>query len=376
MSITLTATLCPPGPPTLGWVTIDGDRIGTSERGPRRRGATHDLGPAVLAPGFLDLQVNGIGDVDFAVVDTAGWRRARDRLLAAGTTAICPTLVTAPLDSYGPALERLAALQASEDGPGLLGVHLEGPYLGGAPGAHPVDLVRRADADWLAGTLDAHPGLVRVVTLAPEADPSLVTIRLLVQRGVTVALGHSTASYDEASARRRCGRDRRHPPVQRHGPVHHREPGLAGAALDHPHLSPTVIADFVHVHPAALRLVFAAKRSVALVTDSVAVDAGRVGEAVSVAERDGRRRASLTGRWRDRRSRSTKPCATSSAWACRSNARVEMASTVPAELLGLTDRGRIARGARADLVALDPESLAVRAVWLAGELVYGDVASA
>ena len=88
-------------------------------------------------------------------------------------TAYCPTLVTAPLDEYPAALERVrgAQLDAQEHSlPAIIGVHLEGPFLGGAPGAHRVALVRIADCDWLRHVLDTFPGIVAVVTLAPEAD--------------------------------------------------------------------------------------------------------------------------------------------------------------------------------------------------------------
>ncbi|MGQ0804836.1 MAG: N-acetylglucosamine-6-phosphate deacetylase [Actinomycetota bacterium] len=328
-----------------------------------------DLGDALLVPGFLDLQVNGVGEVDFARADGAGWERARSDLLRGGTTGFCPTLVSAPLDSYEPVLTRVDTLRATDgDGAAILGVHLEGPFLGDAPGAHPVGLLRPADTAWLTRLLDAHPGLVTVVTLAPEADPELAATRLLSRRGVVVALGHSTASYEDAIAAADAGAS-----VVTHlfngmGPFHHREPGLVGAALSDPRLTATVIADLVHVHPAALRLAIAAKRSLALVTDAVAVGAGAADTAIS--DRDGVPRlpdGTLVGSTLtlDRAVRNVVSLGVPVQRA------VEMATTVPADLLGLADRGRLAPGARADLVALDPTTLTVRAVWLEGEQVVG-----
>ena len=373
MTTKLAATLCPPGPPTPGWVALDDGVIADMGSGTvAAEPGVVDLGDALVVPGFLDLQVNGVGDVDFAHADAPAWQRARAALLRGGTTGFCPTLVTAPLDAYEPRLARIAATRSSDTlGATILGVHLEGPFLGGAPGAHPVDLLRPADPAWLGRVLDSHPGLVRMVTLAPEADPDLAAVRLLARRGVVVALGHSIASFDDVTAAADAGAS-----VVTHlfngmGPFHQREPGLVGAALSDPRLTPTVIADLVHVHPAALHLAIAAKRSLGLVTDAVAVDAGDT----AVGDRDGvprLRDGTLVGSTLslDRAVRNVVGLGVPVERA------VEMATAVPAGVLGLEDRGRLAAGARADLVALDPASLEVRAVWLAGELVHGDLTSA
>lgn len=354
--------LCPPGRPAPGWLALDdGLVVDTGPGAPRSASGVVDLGDALLVPGFVDLQVNGVGDVDFATADARGWARARRTLLSTGTTAYCPAFVSAPLDAYDAALARTQAARDAEPiGAAVLGVHLEGPFLGGAPGAHHRGHLRAADPEWLATLLDAYPGLVALVTLAPEADPGFAATRLLATRGVVVALGHSTASHDDAVAATAAGAT-----VVTHlfngmGPLHHREPGLVGAALTDERLTPTLIADGVHVHPTALRLAIAVKRSVALVSDSVAVAAGA---AACDAPRlpDG----TLAGSTLTLR----RAVANVVALGVPVARAVEMASTIPAEVLRLRDRGRLAVGCRADVVALDPASLAVRAVWLAGELV-------
>ncbi len=324
--------------------------------------------PARLSssPGLIDLQVNGVDGDDFASADPDGWRRAGRAQLQHGVTSYSPTLVTAPLDEYPAGLERVRAARADAEDrplPSIVGVHLEGPFLGGAPGAHPVELLRTADCDWLRRMLDAFHDLVSIVTLAPEADPGLAATRLLHDHGVVVALGHSTVTYEEARAAADAGARLVTHLFNGMGPLHHREPGLAGAALDDERLTPTLIADLAHVHPAALRLAIHRKRSVGLVTDRVAVTGLRVTEDGAARLGDG----TLAG--------STLSMDT----ALRNvvgldipvERAVEMASTIPAGALGLSDRGRIAPGARADLVALDPDSLSVRAVWLAGEPVFG-----
>jgi N-acetylglucosamine-6-phosphate deacetylase len=360
--------VCPPGPPAPGWIAIDGGLIVEVGSG-RAPGGAVDAGSALLAPGFIDLQVNGVDDVDFLSADVEGWRRAGRAQLDEGVTSYCPTLVTAPLDEYPPALERVRAARAvAEDQslPSILGAHLEGPFLGAAPGAHPVALVRPADCDWLRAVLGAFPGVVAIVTLAPEADPGFAATRLLDEHGVSVALGHSTASYETARAAADAGARLVTHLFNGMGPLHHREPGLAGAALDDERLTPTLIADLVHVHPAALRLAIRHKRNVGLVTDRVATTSLRVNADGAARLLDGTLAGSTLSMAR--------AVQNTVALGIPVERAVEMAATIPADALGLTDRGRIAPGLRADLVALDPTSLAVRAVWLGGEPVVGSLA--
>ena len=363
-SVLTTAALCPPGPPQAGWVAIDDDVIVEVASGDPPAGAL-DLGASLLAPGFVDMQVNGVGDVDFASADGEAWRRAGRAQLEQGVTAYCPTLVTAPLDDYSPALARVRAARLDREGqplPAILGVHLEGPFLGGAPGAHPVGLLRSVDSEWLRRTLDAYPDLVTLVTLAPEADPDFAGTRLLCTRGVRVALGHSTATYEHALAAVDAGARLVTHLFNGMGALHHREPGLVGAALDDDRLTPTLIADLVHVHPAVLRLAIDRKPNLALVTDRVAVPGMRVTDDGAARLPDGTLAGSTLSM--DAAVRNAVGLGTTVERA------IEMATTIPSTALGLADRGRIVPGARADLVALDPGSLAVRAVWLAGDLAY------
>jgi N-acetylglucosamine-6-phosphate deacetylase len=366
MTIVLASdALCRPGPPAPGWVAIDDGLVVETGSGPAPTGAV-DAGSALVAPGLIDLQVNGVVDDDFASADPEGWRRAGRAQLERGVTAFCPTLVTAPLDRYHDALERVEAARADTADrplPSIIGVHLEGPFLGGAPGAHPVELVRPVDLAWLRQLLAGFPGLVTITTLAPEADPDLAATRLLRDHDVTVALGHSTATYDEARAAADAGARLVTHLFNGMGPLHHREPGIGGAALDDARLTPTLIADLVHVHPAALRLAITHKRNVALVTDRVATTGLRVTDDGAARLTDGTIAGSTLSM--DDAVRNVVGLGVPVERA------VQMASEIPADVLGLTDRGRIEPGARADLVALDARSLAVRAVWREGELVSG-----
>jgi N-acetylglucosamine-6-phosphate deacetylase len=190
---------------------------------------------------------------------------------------------------------------------------------------------------------------------------------VLGDAGVVVAIGHSTATYEETRAAADAGAT-----VVTHlfngmGPFNHRNPGVAGAALDDPRLTPSLIADLVHVHPAALRLAIGAKRSVALVTDAVAVGAGTAGDVVML-ERDGAARL-VDGTLAGSVLGMDRAVCNVVGLGVPLERAVEMASTIPSEILGLTDRGRLEPGRRADIVALDRESLRATAVWVGGRPV-------
>jgi N-acetylglucosamine-6-phosphate deacetylase len=237
----------------------------------------------VKVSGYVDLQINGVDAIDFSVAEGELWDHVGRRLLAAGVTGYLATICSMPLDRYAAALDRVAAAQATS-APAILGVHLEGPFLGGAPGAHPVGMLRGMDVEWLSGLLDRHPGLVRLVTVAPEADPDCAGIRMLAERGVVVALGHTTCTYEQAVAAAEFGATLTTHLFNGMGPLHHREPGIIGAALDPGvALTPTMIADLVHVHPAVVRTAFRATDPI-LVSDAVATELPDFDSAVTAAK--------------------------------------------------------------------------------------------
>ena len=347
-----------PDGPHAGWLAVDDGLIVEHGIGPVPRGAV-DLGGRIVAPGFVDLQCNGLGTIDFASASPAEWREARRMLARHGVMSFCPTFVTAPLDAYPGLLDAAASARAASapDESSMLGVHLEGPFLGGAPGAHDPALVGPVDLDWLRDLLLRHPGLVRLVTLAPEADPGLSATRWLAGSGIVVALGHTTASYDDAVAAAAAGATAVTHLFNGMSPWHHREPGVAGAALVDDRLTPTLIADLVHVHPAGLRLAFAGSR-VVVVSDAV-------GTADRLAARDGAAHlpdGTLAG--------STTlldgALANLVAAGIPGPRAIAALTSEPAQLIGCTDRGVLEVGRRADLVALDPTTFGVERVWLSG----------
>ncbi|MCU1368284.1 MAG: N-acetylglucosamine 6-phosphate deacetylase, partial [Ilumatobacteraceae bacterium] len=314
-----------------------------------------------LVPGFVDVQVNGIHDVDVASAAGADWRRLGDLLLDQGVTAWCPTLVTDRLDRFALPLERIAAAltdaQTSGDLPTIIGAHLEGPFIGGAPGAHPRELIVPIDLDWLS----ALPSVVRLVTLAAEIPDAARATELLSARGVVVSIGHSTPSVDDVEDLAAAGARMVTHLYNGMSGVHHREAGLAAMALVDDRLTVGLIADLVHVHRLAIQLAFRAKPAnrIVLVTDAVAWRAGeRRGAAggtvggVVMAMRDGAPRladGTLAGSavTMDQAVRNVVDvCGVPLDRAARA------ASTNPAALMGRADLGRLAVGCRADIVAL------------------------
>ena len=348
-----------------GWLAIADGRVVDAGSGDAPAGAT-DLGALLLAPGFVDIQVNGCQAVDFLRASGDEWSVAGRALAASGTTSFLPTLCSSPRDRYAGALDRVRDARERAEGARIDGVHLEGPFLGGAPGAHPPALLGPVDHMWLAALLDGWSDLLRLVTLAPEADPDGAATRRLVAAGVRVALGHSTCSYDEAVRAADAGAS-----IVTHlgngmRPLHQRDPGLVGAALTDPRLVPSVIADGVHLHDAFLRVATAMRPDAILVSDAVATGIEYFGAAVAAIDGaaflpDGM----LTG-------------ATVMLDACvRTLLRLgvppalalSMASVHPARAIGLDTWGAVGVGGRADLIGLDPRDATVRAVWIDGRPV-------
>ncbi len=359
--------ITPVGPVAHAEVVIEGATITDV------RPATGAVPDVILVPGFVDLQVNGIGTVDVAVATEEQWDTIDEALLAQGVTTWCPTIVTAPLDALEASLARIAAAAARRPGarPEIAGAHLEGPFLG-VGGAHRPEFVRdEVDRRWLESLGDR----VRILTLAPELPGAFDAIAALSAQGVLVSLGHSACTAEVAREATDAGARLVTHLGNAMGPLHQRAPGLLGAALADDRLSVSLIADLVHTHPVFLRMAFTAKtsRSVALVTDAVATSMApspsppTTGSASPPAPGPPRLAdGTLAG------SALTMERAVSNvvfhSGVTLADA-VQAASTTPARLLGLDDRGALAPGRRADLVALQAAGdggWRVVSVWVAG----------
>lgn len=326
----------------------------------------------LLAPGFIDAQVNGGGGVLFNATPTAEGAAALAKAHAPfGTTALLPTFITDHPERRGQAVE--AVRQAiAERRPGVRGIHLEGPFLSVArKGAHDPALIRRltdADVDALADT-----GIATVLVTVAAENASPAQIRRLTEAGVIVSLGHSDASYAVAMAAADAGARGVTHVFNAMSQMAHRAPGVVGATLDHGELWGGVIADGHHVDPAVLRIALRGKAGpgrLFLVSDAMP-PAGSTGDVFAldgrtVTRRDGRLTladGTLAG------SDLTMDAAVSYAAGPLGQPLTEalrMASLYPAMFLRLDHEiGRIASGYMADLVLLS-DDLAVRRVWIAG----------
>lgn len=331
-----------------------------------------DLGGGWLLPGFIDAQVNGGGGVLFNnSPDVATLRTLAQAHRRFGTTGLLPTLISDDVQVMRAAIA--ATRQAISEGvPGVLGIHLEGPYIAPArKGTHDANKFRVPDAAEIALAASLDNG-VTLLTLAPERVP-LESIRALVERGVVVAAGHTAASYEQARAGLEAGIRGFTHLYNAMSPLTGREPGAVGAALEDRDSWIGIIADGVHVHPASLRVALATKPrgKVMLVTDAMPPVGAQdpsyelYGEVITAVDGVVRNAAgSLAGSALDMATavrNSVQLLGVSLAEAAR------MASTYPAQFLNLDDRyGHIAEGHHADLVLLD-DALQVRSTWIAGQ---------
>jgi N-acetylglucosamine-6-phosphate deacetylase len=239
-------------------------------------------GRGIAVPGFLVLQVNGFGGVDFLDADAEAYRRAGAALLETGVTAFLPTLITSPEQQL---LAAIREVPCSDARPRILGLHLEGPFLSpNRLGTHEAGARRDPDPALLQRLLDAGP--IRMMTLAPELPGALDLVDRLLARGVTVSLGHSDATAEQANlAFARGARSITHL-FNAMRPFFHRDPGIAGAALAHDGVTVSAIVDGVHLAPETVQATWRAKRGrFALVTDAIAA-APRVDGPSSLGELD------------------------------------------------------------------------------------------
>ncbi len=331
-----------------------------------------DLGGGWLLPGLIDAQVNGGGGVLFNnTPDVESLRTLAAAHRRFGTTALLPTLISDDVQVMRTAID--ATRQAIADGvPGVIGIHLEGPYIAPArKGTHDANKFRVPDADEIAMAASLDNG-VTLLTLAPERVP-LDSIRALVERGVIVAAGHTAATYEEARAGLEAGIRGFTHLYNAMSPLTGREPGAVGAALEDRGSWVGIIADGVHVHPASLRVALATKPQgkVMLVTDAmppVGADSPSYelyGEVITAVDGVVRNAAgSLAGSALDMAT-AVRNAVNLLGLSLEEAAR--MASRYPAQFLNVDDRlGEIAEGYQADLVLLD-DALQVRATWIAGE---------
>lgn len=353
-------------------VVIDGTHIAAiTARGDIPAGIPihHLPKTAVLAPGFIDIQVNGGGDRLFNDAPTPETIRAiaaaHHRL---GTTALLPTLISDTAEKMHAALAAVDAVVGTE--PGVLGIHLEGPFLSpDKAGVHNRGVFRSPTIEDIPALTVSRQG-VTLVTLAPERVP-VEFIAKLASTGVRVALGHSMATYRQTRAAMAAGLTGFTHLFNAMPPLASREPGPVAAALESADAWYGLIVDGIHVAPAMLRLALRGAGHPMLVSDAMPPVGGErhsfslYGEEVAVRDgRCARRDGTLAGAHLDM-ARAVRNCVHMLDLPLADALR--FASTNPAQFLGLgATLGKLDAGYRADMVALDGNRLEVLACWVAG----------
>jgi N-acetylglucosamine-6-phosphate deacetylase len=334
---------------------------------------TYDAQGYILAPGFIDVQVNGGGGVLLNHTPTVEGIRA---IMAGhrqfGTTAMLPTLIT---DTHAKMLAAIAAVKdaIAQNVPGIVGIHLEGPYLNTErKGVHDPNIIRPMEDDAI-DVLSSLPNGRIVVTMAPEKAKA-GTIAKLTENNVLVCAGHTAGTYNDVQAAIGEGLRGFTHLFNAMSPLNHREPGVAGAAIADENTWCGLIADGFHVHPAAMQIAVRAKKTgkIMLVTDAMPTVGAKnksfvLGgeEIIATNGRCALADGTLAGSDLDMMSavkNTVEMIGTDLTEALR------MASLYPAEFLKMGDhKGRIKPGFDADFVLFDSASYTVKNTWISGQ---------
>ncbi|KAJ7990055.1 hypothetical protein DPEC_G00310880 [Dallia pectoralis] len=341
----------------------------------------------IIAPGFIDVQINGGYGIDFSQATNdvrGGVALVAKKILEHGVTSFLPTLVTSPPNIYHKVLPEVKVHSGGMEGAGVLGFHLEGPFISlEKKGAHPEQYLRSFLSDGISDLIETYGTLdnVAMVTLAPELANSHTVVRELTGRGITVSLGHSVANLSQAEEAVQCGASFITHLFNAMLPFHHRDPGIVGLLTSDqvPHGRTVfygMIADGIHTNPAALRIAHRAHPSgLVLVTDAIGamgLPPGRHTLGQQVIEIQGLH-AYVAGTKTLCGSIATMDMCVrhfKQASGCSVEEALEAASLHPAQLLGISHaKGMLDYGGDADFVLLD-DALNVRATYIAGQEVW------
>ncbi len=329
-----------------------------------------------IAPGLIDIHIHGSAGVDLMDGTDEALHTFARYLASTGTVGFLPSTVTASKENTRRVAELVASFKREPDEADVLGIHLEGPYINAEyKGAQYGPAIREADLEELKSLFSILGDKMRLVTLAPEIPGAMGAIDWLVERDIPVAIGHSAATYEEATAAIRRGANHGTHLYNGMRGLHHREPGVVGALLAEPDAYVQIIADMIHIHPGAIKVALACKplERVLLITDAVQATGLPDGEYVLGDQRifvkDGAARlaeGNLAG------------STLSLLKAVRNMIEVlglpmeevfQMASRNPAEAVGLKDKGWIREGYDADLLVLSPD-LELKMTIIGGAVAY------
>ena len=338
-----------------------------------------DASGCYVIPGLVDVHFHGCVGEDFSDASPEGLQQMADFELSQGVTYICPAGMTLPEDQLTAICRNAAAHRAKNAGGAqLVGLHLEGPFLSTAKkGAQNGDFLHDPDSAMLRRLQKAAEGCVKLVTVAPEQPGAMDFIRAAVADGIAVSVGHTTADYDTAAAAFAAGADHATHLYNGMPPLHHRSPGVIGAAFDDPKVQVELICDGIHIHSSVVRAtfrLFGAER-VILISDSLRATGmpdGQYPFGGQEIEVHGNR-ATILGH------PETLAGSVTSLMGCLRQAvafgvpladAVRAASYNPARSIGIDRQaGSLDTGKEASLILLDREDLSIRAIVFQGELL-------
>jgi N-acetylglucosamine-6-phosphate deacetylase len=370
-----------------GWLAAAGGRIQSMGPGEAPGGVRAEIGAlgvvvdgrgGVLLPGFIDVHVHGGDDADAMDADADALRRMARFHARHGVTALLPTTWSAPPAALEAAVRAIAAAVGPvEGGATIVGAHLEGPWINPArAGAQDPAGIRPPDVAEARHLIGIAPGAVRLVSLAPEMPGAGEVIGECTARGVVVSAGHTEANWEQMQAAVRRGVRHVTHTFNAMAGLGHRDPGTVGAALALPELRCELIADGHHVHAGAIAVLARAKRSRGVILISDAVRAAGMPE--GDVDLGGRRAQHCCGAVRLSDGRlagsvltldvAVRKFSAATGWLWPDLARAAAGNA--AEALGLSTKGRLARGLDADLVLVGADSGEVMMTVVEGRLVH------
>jgi len=337
-----------------------------------------DVAGAYVSPGFIDLHVHGTGGYDSTGATHTALTGLRKAVTCHGVTTLAPTLLSSATNHTKTFLDAVQSeILANERGAKIVGAHLEGPFLNPSKkGVHLEENLRTPSAEAFDEITHDHLNLIKIMTIAPELEEALVVIGQCKNAGIVSSIGHSNATYNEATAGIQAGVSHSTHTFNSMSSLEARDPGCVGAILSSPNVYAEIIADGIHVHPSNVRLLLRTKgiRRTILITDAVRPAGTQMKEfemgGIKATIRDG---AALTSEGRLCGSTLTmdKAVRNVQSWSDLAIPEiVQMASLNPAKQLQIAEvTGSLVEGKDADIVILDKE-LKVKAMFVKGVEEY------
>lgn len=337
-------------------VKIDADPISTYEEYQQI-----DCKGQRLIPGMIDVHIHGANGFDMMDGREESIQEVSRTCASTGCTSFLATSVSSTIEDLLAMIHSVKRVVGHEVGAKIAGIHLEGPYLNPLrKGMQNEKYLRHPDIEEMKMIFKEADSLIKMVTIAPELPGGMEVISFLKEQGVIISIAHSDATYEEAKQAFEAGASHVTHCFNGMRPIHHRDPGIVVAAFEEEHVSLQAIVDHIHLHPAIIRLMHRSKgpEGMVLITDAL--------QAMGMGDGDylfGGHHVTVT----DGVARLHDGTLASSTVTMNEALRytvetgisvtdaVQMASTTPARILGLHQKGAIAVGMDADLVLLDDD---------------------